>query len=31
MAFWLGLTLTYVAGEVWIRYTRLSGVVPEIF
>src|SRR5256885_583076 len=22
MAFWLGLTLTYVAGEVWIRYTR---------
>ena len=31
MAFWIGLTLTYVAGEVWIRYTRLSGVVPEIF
>jgi hypothetical protein len=22
IAFWLGLMLTYVAGEVWIRYTR---------
>jgi Predicted membrane protein (DUF2306) len=22
IAFWIGLTLTWVAGEVWIRYTR---------
>jgi hypothetical protein len=25
IAFWIGLTLTYVAGEVWIRYTRHFG------
>jgi hypothetical protein len=25
IAFWIGLALTSVAGEVWIRYTRHFG------
>jgi Predicted membrane protein (DUF2306) len=24
MAFWLGFTMTYIAGEMWIRYTRVG-------
>jgi len=25
IAFWIGLTLTYLAGELWIRYTRTAS------
>jgi hypothetical protein len=24
IAFWLGFSLTYIVGEVWLRYTRIS-------
>lgn len=26
IAFWIGFSLTYIAGELWIRYTRLAPV-----
>jgi uncharacterized membrane protein len=29
IAFWIGFTLTYIVGELWIRYTR-SRVVSEL-
>ena len=25
IAFWTGLSLTYIAAEIWIRYTRVTG------
>jgi uncharacterized membrane protein len=30
IAFWIGFTLTYVAGEVWIRYTRSAIGVQSL-
>ena len=28
IAFWIGFSITYVAGELWIRYTRMLFVIP---
>ena len=29
IAFWIGFSMTYIAGELWIRYTRLT-LRPEV-
>ena len=29
IAFWIGFSMTYIAGELWIRYTRLA-LRPEV-
>ena len=29
IAFWMGFALTYIAGELWIRYTRVSLAPPS--
>ncbi len=29
IAFWIGFALTYIAGELWIRYTRAARVVQS--